>query len=581
MTWLEFFSRLLSVVSRTPRWKTFAAGGALVLAAATPLFTPYLLKLFVDIAIPRRDLNLLWSLGVAAVVVYAVASLTRHYGRMEVARLAEDFRRRLTCQAFSHLQGLSLSYHRSRGIGDLSARILYDTYSLKSFIASTLPAAVELAVTIGGTAIILVILAPSLTLLAFAALPAALIIAYLFRDKIRPLSRELSEHHGKVYATVHEALTSIEESKVYGGAAEFDQRLAEQSRRLADTEVEIARHRNKLLPLLNFGISLVLVGVLVGGGYMIIAGTVSVGTVVAYYFYISKSLGPIRSASTLMLSWHRAVTAMERLQELFDSEERLEQTGNPRELSEIQWDIAFENVSFRYSDSQTNRSFVALENLTFNISHGQRIALLGPSGAGKSTTGKMVPRLFDPDHGQITVGGVSLKDLALDEWRQRVGYVGQNVFLFSGSIEQNIRFGLKTTSAEDAFKLAIRAARVDEVIAQKPDGLATQVGERGTCLSGGQKKRIALARALLRSPAVLVIDQLAADLQEDLCREIFEMIRREYHVSILYLGHRVPAGFNPDAVYWMEEGRIKRQLQSHEGSSARCEVDSSIGETGS
>lgn len=542
------------------RRKTALSLLALLLAAALPLAVPYLLKLFIDDAIPAGDTRLLWTLGAAGVALYGVSSLTRYYGRMAVAEFAEDVRFDLRQRTFTHLQGLSLSYHRSRNIGDLVARVQYDTHSIKSFVASTIPAVVELVVTVGGTAVILLFLEPKLTLLAFAALPVAVLIAYLFRDKIRPLSHKLSEHNGEVYSTVHEALTCVEEIKVYDGAHEFEGRLAGQGGDLRDVEVELARHRNKLFPLLNFGISLVLLGVLVAGGYMAIAGAVTVGTIVAYYYYVSKSLGPVRSASSLVLGWHRASAAVERLDELLSSEDRLPEAEEPVALGESGAEISFEDVVFHYRDHKTGESFKALDGVSLTVARGEWMALLGPSGSGKSTTGKMIPRLFDPDDGQITASGVALSELELDAWRQRVGYVGQDVFLFEGTIEENIRFGALGEVGAEGVERAVRCARVDDVVARKDDGLATQVGRSGVKLSGGQKKRVALARALVRRPDILVIDQLAADLQEDLCREIFEMIRLEYDVSILYLGHRIPAGFEPDAVYWMEDGRIKRLL---------------------
>jgi ABC-type multidrug transport system fused ATPase/permease subunit len=542
------------------RRSTLATLFALIAAAALPLAVPYILKLFIDVAIPARDTTLLWTLGAAGVGLYGASSLARYVGRQAVAQLAEDVRFELRQRAFGHLQGLSLSYHRSRSIGDLVARVQYDTHAIKNFVGATVPAVVELVVTVGGTAVILLVLEPRLTLLAFAALPVAVVIAWLFRDKIRPLSHKISEHHGEVYSTVHEALTCVEEIKVYDGAHEFEGRLAEQGGGLRDAAVELARHRNKLFPLLNFGISLVLLGVLVAGCYMAIAGAVTVGTIVAYYYYISKSLGPIRSASSLVLGWHRASAAVERLEELLEADDVLPEADEPEAIARERVELAFEGVSFDYRDHNTGELFRALDGVDLQVGQGARVALLGPSGSGKSTTGKLVPRLFDPAEGQITASGVPLARLDLDAWRQSVGYVGQDVFLFVGTIEENIRFGAVGELSDEAFERAVRVARVDEVVAGKDDGLATQVGEGGVKLSGGQKKRVALARALVRQPAILVIDQLAADLQEDLCREIFEMIRREYDVSILYLGHRIPAGFEPDAVHWMEDGRIKRRL---------------------
>jgi ABC-type multidrug transport system fused ATPase/permease subunit len=222
-------------------------------------------------------------------------------------------------------------------------------------------------------------------------------------------------------------------------------------------------------------------------------------------------------------------------------------------------DLSFQRVSFAYSTYET-----ALETFNLDSPAGHRVALLGPSGSGKSTTGKLIPRLFDPQEGRILRNGVDLRELDIEELRATIGYVGQDVFLFDGSIRENILFGGDEDTDEAQLRKAVEHACVDEILERKDCDLDAPVGEGGAMLSGGQKKRVALARALVRDPSILVIDQLAADLQEDLCREIFESIRRHYEVSILYLGHRVPAGFDPDAVYWMEEGTIKRRMEPTE-----------------
>lgn len=524
------------------------------------LALPYLLKLFIDHAIAAKDATMLWYLGGAGVALFGLASIARYFGRLSASKAAEEYCLDLRKRVVEHLQGLSLSYHRSRKLGDLVARVQWDTYALKLFVGNTIPAVVELVVGMLGTAIILLVLAPKLFLLTFAAIPAAAIIAYVYRNKIQPLSRKLSHTRGQLNSTAHEALSCVEEIKLYDSSHEFEQKLNEQAALEAETEVELARHQAKLFPLLNFGISFVLLGVLVAGGHMAIAGTLTVGTLVAYYYCVSRALAPIRSASGLVIAWQRTKGAHERLEELLASDDRLPEADSPRTLPAGPLRIDVEDVTFTYHNPVTGEDFTALNGVSFSIEAGERVVLLGPSGAGKSTTSKLIPRLFDPDQGDVRANGVSLRDLDIDQWRTKIGYVGQEVLLFDGTIRENIVFGAPGDVTDEQLARAVRVARVDDVIANKDEGLDTHVAEKGAQLSGGQKKRIALARALIREPSILVIDQLAADLQEDLCRDIFENIRREFSVSILYLGHRIPAGFQPDKVFWMEDGRIKRRL---------------------
>jgi ABC-type multidrug transport system fused ATPase/permease subunit len=532
----------------------------LLVAQLLTLALPYLLKLVIDHAIVAKDLAMLWYLGAAGVALFGFSSIARYFGRLAASKAAERFCVDLRKRVVHHLQGLSLSYHRSRKLGDLAARVQWDTFALKQFVGSTIPAVVELVVGMVGTAVILLVLAPKLFLLTFAAIPAAALIAYVYRNKIQPLSRKLSAARGQLNSTIHESLSCVEEVKLYDSGHEFERRLGEQAAMEAETEVELTRHQAKLFPLLNFGISFVLLGVLVAGGHMAIAGTLTVGTLVAYYYYVSRALAPIRSASGLVIGWQRTKGAYERLEELLESDERLFESDSPSVLDEGGVRVEVQDVTFAYRSSTTGETFTALDGVSFSLDAGERVVLLGPSGAGKSTTGKLIPRLFDPDDGEVTVNGVSLRDLDLDAWRLKIGYVGQEVLLFDGTIEENIVFGAPGEVGGDQLQRVVEVARVDDVIANKDAGLQTPVAEKGAKLSGGQKKRIALARALIREPVILVIDQLAADLQEDLCREIFENIRRDFDVSILYLGHRVPAGFEPDKVFWMEEGRIKRRL---------------------
>jgi ABC-type multidrug transport system fused ATPase/permease subunit len=444
-------------------------------------------------------------------------------------------------------------------MGELAAAAQYDNHTVKSFLMGVVPGAVEIVVTIAGTAVALAYLEPQLLVLAFVPLPVVGLLAYLYTNKITPLATHRNEMYGEVYSTIQEALHALEDIKVYDHEDEFPERLRKEARELEDVTVNLEKQQHRIFPAINTGIALMLVGILVGGGHFAVAGTITVGTLVAYYYYVSRALGPLRSASSLVVSFQAAKAAVKRIRSVLEAPIGEKSGGDALSLAVRAADLSFQRVSFAYSTYET-----ALETFNLDIPAGHRVALLGPSGSGKSTTGKLIPRLFDPQEGRILRNGVDLRELDIEELRATIGYVGQDVFLFDGSIRENILFGGDEDTDEAQLRKAVEHACVDEILERKDCDLDAPVGEGGAMLSGGQKKRVALARALVRDPSILVIDQLAADLQEDLCREIFESIRRHYEVSILYLGHRVPAGFDPDAVYWMEEGTIKRRMEPTE-----------------
>ena len=312
---------------------------------------------------------------------------------------------------------------------------------------------------------------------------------------------------------------------------------------------------------------MVLLGTLGIGGQMVLNDAMSVGTLVAFYFYVSRSLGPMRQAPGIVFGWYRAKAAHDRLEELFDLELTIDDPSRPAEVPDGVPQVAFSEVEFAYQHpslpgdgdeegAPAGEEAIALDGVNLEIAPGGRCVILGPSGSGKSTTGKLVARLFDPQAGAITADATPLPRFRLEEWRAKIGFVGQEVGLIRGTLRENIVFGLEEID-EAALERALEVAGVDPIVDEKPDGLATEVGEQGAKLSGGQRKRVALARALVRDPDILVVDQFAADIEQRLCREIFEAVRRDYEVSILYLGHRIPAGLEPDDVYWMEHGRLE------------------------
>ena len=483
--------------------------------------------------------------------IYAARAIASYTQRIALGTASERMTAEARARAFAHVLERDLSFHASYPPGQLSALVHADTAEVVALTCSTLPSALSIGLTIAGTGVALVVLAPELALLALAPLPVLAILAVLFERRVRAASQGLARSRGDIYGSVHEALTGAEGIAIAGAANLFEDRLAAATDAYLDDALGLLRHRSLLFPALDFTLSSVMLGALAAGGYFIAQGDLSTGAVVAFYAYVARALAPIRTAPSLLYSWHRARAARERL----DRALAVEDGGAPRSFEALppRTDVMrARGVTFSYHPDDPERA-PALDGLDLELAPSARVAILGPSGAGKSTLGRLFALLVTPQRGELAVGDTPLPRIDPEQWLAEVGYVGQRVFLFDAPLRENILLGNDTPDEELA--LATRVACVDDMLG--PDlSLATSPGFSGKALSGGQQKRVALARALCRRPRLLIIDQLASDLEEPLNRKIFEGIRAHYDLTILYLGHRVPAGFEPDAVFWLEGGSL-------------------------
>ncbi|RDV38087.1 ABC transporter ATP-binding protein [Bradymonadaceae bacterium TMQ3] len=541
-----------------PRWLILATA-SLIFSQLIGLATPYLLKLAIDEGISRADSDLLWGLGIAGLILYSLGAIARFGGQWYATLAGEDIWESARDEVFQHVQQLSLATLATQRTGELVSRIYSDTFHIKQLATSVLPALTSLLVGVGGTAAILIWLDPRLALLAAIPLPVGWLLLHIFRRRVRPMSRARLETMAALHSSLHEGLAGIADIQALGAREIFARRVRDAGRSLKAAELALASHRARLGPAVDLALSLVLLATLVIGGQYVIEGSLSVGTLVVFYFYVGRCLGPLRGVPGILYGWHGARAAAERIDALLAVAPR--PPAAPSELRPPPGPlrVRVESLSFAYPPSNTFTSATArgvIDGLTLELAPSEAVAILGPSGAGKSTTGRLLLNLFDPEEGRVILQGLDARDWPLSELRRRVGYVGQEIFLFDGSLRDNLFIAMspeERQQAEPDLDAILKLAGLHDFVHDNPEGLDAPMGERGARLSGGQKKRVALARALLRNPDLVIIDQMATDLEESLNARIFSALRLR-KLTLIYLGHRVPAGLDPEHVFWMEGG---------------------------
>jgi ATP-binding cassette, subfamily B, bacterial len=526
----------------------FFAHGAMLLA-------PVVIKFIVDDALQARSLRLLTLYLCVGLGLHAFGSFARYAGHTRLQRQNHLICQDLRAVLFSHLETLSYRVRNRRRTGELASQIFWGAYLVGQVVGMLIPGFIQLVVTIVGTACVLAIIDLRLALLSFVPLPIVLGIALWLRRKIGPKIRRKMEGENALYGLFVESIAAISRVLIGGGHAFFSERLSEklhEHERLSDV---LVAEQARVQLAVELGVMILLFSILGTGGYLAVEGTLELGTVVVFYVCVARALGPLRAAPGLVEHWQRALTATQHIQEILHSEDVVVH-GVAHEPKDAQVALCMEQVSFGY-----DRDRPIMEDMTLEILSGQRVAILGPSGAGKSTLLKLFMRICDPNRGAVKIFGVDTLNLDQGAHRAWMGIVPQDVFLFQGTLRENILLGLERPEGR-VWSRTLALSGLDGFVADR--GEEAEVGPKGVGLSGGQMRRVAMARCLLRRPSILLLDQFASDLGDDLNRAIFESIRSDGPQTILYVGHRIPPGFQPDVVYWMEAGRLTRQLDPEE-----------------
>ncbi len=536
----------------TPYWKTLVLSAVLLMArAAIELVPPLFQRAIVDGVIEKADLSRLGLLIGLLLGVYGLQQLINAADLYLRHAVGEKFMLDLRVHIYAYLQRLSLSFFERTSTGELMSRVTNDVSVLESFVthgsALTL---VDLLRLLGG-AVILFVLDARLALLVLLPVPILAIALRHFNTRIRPVYRRVRARLGDINARLQDSLSGIRVIQAFVQEDEELARFAAESENYYRARVEGIRYSSTFFPIMRFVAAMGTVLVLGAGAVMVVGGSLTLGTLVAFLAYITAFYEPINRLTEVDNVFQETIAAGERIFDLLDQTAEIQDAPDAVELPAFQGEVRFEDVHFRYGTGDE-----VLRDVTFHMAPGEMVALVGPSGAGKTSIANLLCRFYDPIDGGITVDGHDLKTLKLHTLRSQVAVVLQDTFLFNTTIRDNLLFG-KPDATEQELVAASKAAHAHEFVQALPSGYETTIGERGVKLSGGQKQRLALARAILADPRILILDEATSSVDaeaEYLIQQALEAVLENR--TALVIAHRLSTIRNADKIIALEEGRI-------------------------
>lgn len=535
-----------------PYWRRLTLVFALsMVSTLLGLAQPYITKLLIDEALLQRNLRALLTVAVLMVVVTVAGfalNIVSSYRYVAVSA-AVLFDMRLS--VYQHLQKLSPRFYTRTKLGEIVSRLNNDISEVQRVAADTLLAAISNLIFLIGSVVIMVLLNWKLFFVSILLIPVSVIALKRYRRKLTDRVRDMRERSADIGSFLIESLMGMRLIVASNTQEQEVTKFREKNRGFVDAllSMQLVSFFAGAFPGTVLTLSTALV--FLYGGKLVIDGAMTIGALVAFMAYHMRLLAPVQNLMGLYTSVATARVSLDRVFEILDAPVEVNDPPTALELRRVRGDIEFENVTLKY-----DRDTVVLDAVNFKIPAGSLCAIAGPSGVGKSTVADLLLRFYDPQAGTITIDGRDLRDVRLADLRREVVLVEQTAFLFNSTISENIRYGRPEALIEEVIQAA-KSASIDEFIRSLPEGYDTQVGERGQALSAGERQRIALARALLRDPAVLVLDEPTASVDPITEQAIAAALRSVMKGrTTVVISHRLSLIERADWVVVIDNGRV-------------------------
>src|SRR5580765_6939529 len=497
---------------------------------------------------PLAILNFALAAVLAIALVGAISSYCEKYLTTSVAQwVAHDLRRMM----YQRIQRLSLAEHGESRTGDLLTRVTSDIDAIQDFITSALLGIVINVLTLTGMIGVMFYINWRFALIALSVAPFLFLVVYLSTQRIKSASRLVKKRESELLSGVAEVLTSIQVVQAFAREDYEDRRFDWESRQNVQAGLRARNMKAKLSPIVDIIVAIGTCLVLGYGARLVIAGQISTGVLIVFLLYLGKTYKPMRELSKMPNTVSKAAISFERIQELLDMESRIRDAPGARPAPALNGRIAFEQVTFSYDGTTP-----ILKEISLLVEPGQVAAIVGPSGTGKTTIAGLIPRFFDPQSGRVTINGTDIREFTLKSLRDQVSFVLQDTLLFRGTVWENIAYGKPDAEIEETVRAA-ELANAHEFIVNMPHSYATMVGERGVTLSGGQRRRIAIARAIVRNTPILILDEPTSGLDaasEQAVTQALEYLMKG-RTSIV-IAHHLSTIRNADVIFVVKDAEI-------------------------
>jgi ABC-type multidrug transport system fused ATPase/permease subunit len=543
--------RTLARLAAPYKLRTALAVASLLAATATALAPPYLAKLAIDDGIVHKDLSKL-TVVVAAFLGAGILNLAAGYAQTYFTgwtgeRILADLRNTL----FRHLQRLSLGFYERNRAGVIISRLTNDVEALDQLVTDGVTSLVQNTLTLGGSAIILFFLDWRLALATLGILPPLTIATAIFRSRSSRAYRAVRERLGLVTATLAEDIAGMRVVQSFTRESANMRHFREVNDHYRAANQETVLLNGLYFPFVDFLSALATAVVLGYGGYLAFGHSITIGTLFAFVGYLSNFFDPVQQLSQLYNTFLAAVAALDKIMDVLEEEPEVRDRAEACDLGRIEGHVRFEHVRFGYGNLPE-----VLHGIDLDVPAGTTVALVGHTGAGKSTIAKLLGRFYDPREGRITIDGVDLRDVTQASLRRQLGVVPQEGFLFAGTVRDNIAFGRPDATADDV-RTAAEAVGAHDFVVRLEDGYDTELQERGTRLSLGQRQLVAFARALLADPRILILDEATSSVDIGTERTIDEALRRLLADRTAFIiAHRLSTIRDADLIVVLENGRI-------------------------
>ncbi|PRS68013.1 multidrug ABC transporter ATP-binding protein [Bacillus pumilus] len=515
---------------------------------------PLIVNYFIDTLLPTGNWTVIVWTAFALFVIYALSSVMQfivsYWGHMLGINIETDMRKKL----FDHFQRLSFKFFDNNKTGKLMSRMTNDLMYIGE-VAHHGPEDLFIAImTILGAFAVMLMINWQLAILTFLIMPVIIWLALHFNKKMTHAITQLNNDIGDFHARVENNIGGIRLVQTFANEHFEKKRFAENNNRFRKAKLlsyKIMSVNGSISYILT---RLVTLFVLLAGTWFVLQGQLTAGGFIAFVLITNVLFRPIDKINTVIEMYPKGIAGFKSYVDLLETEPDVKDTEGARDVHGLKGEIEYRNVTFGYDEHSH-----VLKNIDLKIKQGETVAFVGPSGAGKSTICSLLPRFYDVDEGEITIDGISTKSMTLSSLRQQIGIVQQDVFLFSGTIRENIAYGNLEASDAEIWE-AVRSAHLEELVQRFPEGLNTVIGERGVKLSGGQKQRLSIARMFLKNPSILILDEATSALDTETEKAIQDALS-ELAVgrTTLVIAHRLATIKHADRIIVVTEEGIEEQ----------------------